>query len=126
VECSNEFLQDHSILIVPLLSGSGMKVKILEGMAKGMLVITTSCGIEGIPAKHLKNVLVADSTDRLAAMVLYAINNPEDAAKIRKEARSFVEDKCDMHLQAKRLDSFYRQKINSTQEIPEPIITFEP
>jgi len=43
------------------LSGSGMRAKILEGMALGKVVISTSLGLEGIPAEHRKQVLIANT-----------------------------------------------------------------
>lgn len=56
VPSSKEFLAAHSILIVPLFSGSGIRVKIIEGMAMGKAIVTTSVGAEGIPIEN-KNML---------------------------------------------------------------------
>lgn len=56
-----EFINQHSVMVVPLLSGSGMRAKILEGMALGKVVISSSLGLEGIPAKHRKQVLIANT-----------------------------------------------------------------
>lgn len=54
------FVNAHSVMVVPLLSGSGMRAKILEGMALGKIVLTTSVGLEGIAARHQKEVLIAN------------------------------------------------------------------
>ncbi len=59
---AGSFINQHSIMVVPLLSGSGMRAKILEGMALGKVVLTTSVGLEGIEARHKKEVLVADTS----------------------------------------------------------------
>lgn len=125
VEHADEFLDQHPIMIVPLLSGSGIRVKIIEGMAKGMLVITTKCGMEGIPARHMHNILVAEDGDKFATLILYALNHPQDVEKIRRNARKFAAQEYDMHKKGMALDQFYRQNIPSEKEMPEPIITFE-
>ncbi|MGB1120750.1 MAG: glycosyltransferase family 4 protein, partial [Saprospiraceae bacterium] len=48
VESAVDFINQHSMMIVPLFSGSGMRVKILEGLALGRVILTTSIGVEGI------------------------------------------------------------------------------
>ncbi len=125
MEHADEFLDQHPIMVVPLLSGSGIRVKIIEGMAKGMLVITTKCGMEGIPARHMHNILIAEDADKFATLILYALNHPQDVEKIRRNARKFAAQEYDMHKKGKELDQFYRQNIPSEKEKPEPIITFE-
>lgn len=59
------FINQHSLMVAPLFSGSGMRVKILEGMALGRVMITTSMGLEGIDARHGQEVLVADTAESL-------------------------------------------------------------
>ena len=53
-----DFINQHSIMVVPLLSGSGMRAKILEGMALGKVVMTTQLGLEGIRAKIIRKSLL--------------------------------------------------------------------
>src|SRR5438132_892810 len=50
VEDANAFIKDKKILIVPLRSGGGIRVKILEAMAAGKVVISTNVGMQGIYA----------------------------------------------------------------------------
>ncbi|MFW5886770.1 MAG: glycosyltransferase family 4 protein [Bacteroidota bacterium] len=63
VEDIRSFVKDKSVMIVPLFSGSGMRVKIIEGIALGKIIITTSLGMEGIPAEDNIHLLVADSDE---------------------------------------------------------------
>lgn len=56
-----EFVSKYSMMIVPLFSGSGMRVKILEGMALGRVVITTTLGKEGISAEDGTHILEANN-----------------------------------------------------------------
>lgn len=87
-----EFIQKQNYFIVPLFSGSGMRVKILEAMALGKMVLSTQVGIEGIPASSDKEFIRADTEkeflrafDRIAARE-YNIHI------IGRNARSFIED----------------------------------
>lgn len=84
------FVNQYPLTIVPLLSGSGMRVKILEGMALGKVVLTTSVGLEGIHAKDKKEVLIANSAKAFYETIEYCFQNKERLVQIGKQARSFV------------------------------------
>jgi glycosyltransferase involved in cell wall biosynthesis len=124
VPCANEFLQKNAIMIVPLLSGSGMRVKIIEGMAKGMLIITTRLGLEGIPARHEREVFVADSPKEFAEAIRQALNSPEKVRKMQRNAISFVKDHFDMLEQGRRLHGFYCENLPISEQKQQSMITF--
>ena len=65
VESARGFLESLSVLVYPLGRGSGMKVKVLESLAAGLPVVTTTAGAEGIQAEG--GMIVDDEDDRLAA-----------------------------------------------------------
>ena len=69
VESSCDFVAAHSISIVPLLSGGGMRAKILEAMSLARVVISTSIGLEGIDAKHRRDLFVADTPAQFLASI---------------------------------------------------------
>jgi len=125
VPCANRFLQQNSIMIVPLLSGSGMRVKIIEGMAKGMLVITTSQGLEGIPAKHNRDVLIADTPKEFADCLRMALHEPEKVKTIQKQAISFVRSEFDIIQQGRRLHEFYRENLPISEKKRRSMVTFD-
>ncbi len=50
IEDAKTFMQSYRIMVAPLFTGSGIRIKILEAMALGRPVVTTPIGIEGIPA----------------------------------------------------------------------------
>jgi glycosyltransferase involved in cell wall biosynthesis len=85
-----EFIAAHEVMLVPLLSGSGMRVKILEGMAMGRLVISTTIGIEGIHAENEKEVLLADDPKAFAAQILLAYQSPDRLQSMAAAARQFM------------------------------------
>lgn len=77
VDDALKYQEDKAILVVPLLSGSGIRVKILEAMALGKTVISTSLGATGIPAVHNESILIADSPEEFAAQICRcAISEP--------------------------------------------------
>ncbi|MBD2720980.1 glycosyltransferase family 4 protein [Hymenobacter armeniacus] len=60
VESAPAFMQQYELMLVPLLSGGGMRVKIVEGMALGKAILSTTLGAEGIVAHNDENLLVRD------------------------------------------------------------------
>jgi glycosyltransferase involved in cell wall biosynthesis len=99
VECMGEvpdadaFIADKKILIVPLWSGGGIRVKILEAMASGKIVITTAKGIKGIEAKADEHFLRANSPEDFAKAVKWCMENKMAAEKISVNARALVVEK---------------------------------
>ena len=57
-------------MLVPLLSGAGTKLKVLDGLASGRPVVSTSVGVEGIAAEDGRHLLVADGAEAFADAVV--------------------------------------------------------
>ena len=76
------FVNQHDIAIVPLLSGSGMRAKIIEAMALGKVVITTSIGLEGIEAKDTYDVCLADSPEDFVNVIEFLLTHPNQMMQI--------------------------------------------
>ena len=90
---ANEFIADKKILIVPLWSGSGIRIKILEAMAAGKIVITTVNGIKGISAMHNVHYLVANRPEDFLRNIKWCLENKEEAEKIAENGRKLVIEK---------------------------------
>lgn len=105
-----DFINEHSVMIVPLLSGSGMRAKILEGMALGKVVVTTSLGLEGVAASHKKEVLVADTVEEFLNCFQYCIESNGQLSKIGQLAQEFVIDHYDNINVAQQLMDIYQKK----------------
>ncbi|MCW3121661.1 MAG: hypothetical protein JWQ38_1153 [Flavipsychrobacter sp.] len=93
VQDADEFIADKKILIVPIWTGGGIRVKILEAMAAGKVVITTSSGIKGIEAKAGVHYLLAKKPEDFERAVKWCLNNKEDAQKMADASRALVEEK---------------------------------
>ncbi|MFN0196770.1 MAG: glycosyltransferase family 4 protein [Planctomycetaceae bacterium] len=76
VEDAYEYMRNFNLMIVPLLSGSGMRVKIIEGMALGKVIISTTIGVEGIEGTPGEHYLVADTPDQFAQQIIDALSQP--------------------------------------------------
>jgi glycosyltransferase involved in cell wall biosynthesis len=90
VENSNVYMQENGILVIPLLSGSGMRVKVMEGMALGKCIISSSKGMEGIEAIAGKHYILANSPEEFKNAILFYTTNLLEADKIGEEARKFA------------------------------------
>jgi polysaccharide biosynthesis protein PslH len=84
------FMNNHSIAVVPLFSGSGIRVKILEAMMLGRVVLTTSMGLEGINAQDEEEVLIANTAYEFAEKIDHCLKNPHILRGIGEKARAFA------------------------------------
>ncbi|MEM9819821.1 MAG: glycosyltransferase family 4 protein [Bacteroidota bacterium] len=109
VPSAPDFINQHSLMIVPLLSGSGMRVKILEGMALGKVVLTTSVGLEGIDAQHQQEVLIADCVEEWLACFDFCLHNEDRLPIIGRQARQLIEQRYDNQRIAQKLLKAYHQ-----------------
>jgi len=104
-----DFVNSKAVMVVPLFSGSGMRIKIIEGMALGKPIVTTDIGTEGIPTENGKNILIANEADRFTEAITQLINDRELSNRIGKSAIGFIQEKFDNLSQAEALVEFYKQ-----------------
>lgn len=108
-----EFINSKAIMIVPLLSGSGMRVKIIEGMAMHKCIIATTMAAEGIKCEHGKDILIADTPDEFYRSILQCITNPGKLAEIGDNARKTAEKNYNISIISQRMVQIYQQLINA-------------
>ena len=108
VPSSPDFLNRHSVMVVPLLSGGGMRAKILEGMACGKVVLSTSIGMEGIDARHRSECLLADTPEAFSEAVRWCYAQEAGLENMGQKARSFCCEHYDNLEAGKRLLETYR------------------
>lgn len=78
------------IMIIPLLSGSGMRIKAIEAMAAGRPIVSTSIGVEGIHGEDGVHFHVADAPEDFANRIVGIWNAPEEARAMGQRSREFV------------------------------------
>ncbi|MEJ5265308.1 MAG: glycosyltransferase family 4 protein [Bacteroidales bacterium] len=113
VEKSSDFLEIADIMVVPILSGSGMRVKIIEAMAHGKVVITTTIGAEGIPVISGEHLLIADNPEVFAKYIMDLIGQSEKLETLSRNAVDFVQRVFDNETIAQRVSDFYHQLLQA-------------
>ena len=108
IEDSFKFHENYAIMIVPLLSGGGIRAKIIEGMALGKVIISTAIGAEGIPYTDQENILIANSKEDFVAQINKCRNSIEFCQKISKNAKIFAKGNYDFNKTAKSMIQFYK------------------
>jgi glycosyltransferase involved in cell wall biosynthesis len=90
VEDAHAFAADKAILIVPLQSGSGIRMKTIEAMLMGKAVVTTSIGAQGLPIKNHEHCVIADAAEDFAKAIIDLLNNPEKINELGKAAQDLM------------------------------------
>jgi glycosyltransferase involved in cell wall biosynthesis len=108
---ASEFINRYDAMVVPLFSGSGMRVKILEGMALGKVVISTSLGKEGIDARDKEEIIIADNAGAFVDAIGYCLRQSEILEVIGDNARSLVKRQFNNREITQRLYEIYQQLV---------------
>lgn len=107
------FYQQHQIMVVPLWSGSGLRIKIIEGMAFGKAIVSTSIGAEGINCTENKNILIADNARDFSNAVILLLNNDQKRQELEYAAAELATVEFDNHKVVSGLMQFYKQLVNA-------------
>jgi len=108
VEDARDFMTSKSIMIVPLFSGSGIRIKIIEGMATGKTIISTSLGAEGINCTNRENILIANIPCEFFEMISICVSDEERCKQIGKNGRELINTTYNRNIIIKKLISFYQ------------------
>jgi polysaccharide biosynthesis protein PslH len=103
------FMQSKKIMIVPLLSAGGVRVKIIEGLAMQRAVISTSLGAEGLECEHQKNILLADTPEQWLDAISELITNEDRIHELGVHGREHVKTYFDISGISKTLIDFYKE-----------------
>ncbi|MFC2043163.1 glycosyltransferase family 4 protein [Chloroflexota bacterium] len=95
------------VFVVPLLSGGGMRVKILDTWAHGLPVVSTSIGAEGIKIKSGSNILIADTPHEFSQAIVRILRDDELASQLGASGRKTVEDTYNWRMIYKDWDKVY-------------------
>jgi glycosyltransferase involved in cell wall biosynthesis len=115
VEDVRPYMEEASLIIVPLRFGGGTKLKVLDSLAMGKAVVSTSIGIEGIDVSPGKNIIVADSPKEFADSVIYLLENANVRKDIGRMGRKLIEEKYDWTMIGKKQRELYKEIVLSYQ-----------
>lgn len=111
VEDSLSFLASLDVLVVPLFIASGIRVKIIEAMAMGRIVITTSKGLQGIKARHRKEVLIANTASEFIQFQQILRKDKALLDTISSGAQDFARENFDQQKLTQTIIAFINHKI---------------
>jgi len=112
VEDIQQPLKDYAVFVCPILSGSGVRVKLLEAFAAGIPTVSTRIGAEGLGGEDGVHCALADSPEDFAARIVTLFQQPEEAAAMARRAREFVEERHDITAMTRRLEATYRATLS--------------
>ena len=112
VDDAYRFMNSKAIMVVPLLSGSGIRIKIIEGMALGKAIVSTSIGMEGIPAIDRENIMKANGKNEFVDCISELVNDRNLYTQICQNAVDFIRGRFDNTSMAIQLIDFYNHNLS--------------
>ena len=113
VDDAREFINSKAVMIVPLFSGSGIRIKIIEGMALGKAIISTTIGAEGIDYTNGENILIANTPDEFLRAIEKCNESKEFCELLGSNARKLIEEKHNLELITQKLEGFYKMVLEN-------------
>ncbi len=104
-----DFISKGKIVIIPLQAGSGMRIKIIENMALGKAMVSTTVGAEGIVVESGKNIILADQPEDFARAVTNLLDNDGKRALLEKKALLTVQQHYNNQALGRELIDFYHK-----------------
>jgi len=109
VNSAIDFMKQHSIMVVPLRSAGGIRVKIIEGMACGKAIVSTRVGAEGLNLENNLEIVIADEDESFAQAILALLEAPERITAIGQAARQHALQHFANDTITERLVQFYQK-----------------
>jgi sugar transferase (PEP-CTERM/EpsH1 system associated) len=107
VEDTRPYIADAAVYVVPLRMGGGTRFKILEALAMGKAVVSTTLGAEGFPVANEQELLLADEAEDFAQAVVSLLNAPEKRESLGRAGRAFVEARYDWRVIVPLVEAAY-------------------
>jgi glycosyltransferase involved in cell wall biosynthesis len=108
VENAIEFMSNYDVMVVPLLSGSGIRIKVIEAMGLAKTVVSTKVGVEGIEVTHNKDILIANSPKEFIEEINKLEKNNLLINQIGENAKKLIVDCYDNKKIINNLIQFYK------------------
>lgn len=105
---SKAFILNGGIMVVPIISGSGIRIKILEGMALGKCILATTIAAEGLGVTDDENILIADTFEQFEEKIKRCLEVPSYRKRIAENAHKFALENFQNKKVFERLIAHYR------------------
>lgn len=110
------YYKSAGVMIVPLRAGGGMRVKILNALAQGLPIVSTTLGCEGIDVEFGRHLLVADTAQSFAQATLNLLENKQLANELSHNGRQLIQSTYDYRAACRPLESLYQRAISVKAE----------
>jgi len=111
IEDAKTFMSAYRIMVAPLFTGSGIRIKILEAMALGRPVLTTPIGIEGIPAQNNKEIMVTEDPEIFINQIIKLCQDENLAQGLVREGRKLIQENFDTFGLSTRISQFFKDQV---------------
>ncbi len=111
VENAQQFIDSHSLMVVPLFAGSGLRIKIIEAMARSKPIITTKIGAQGLNITPGKEIIIADNAEEFILAINQLLDDSSRADELQKNAFAFARQNFSDEQIVKNLLYFYMQHL---------------
>ncbi len=113
VEDASVFVNSKQVMIVPIHAGSGIRVKLMEGMALGKAIVSTTIGAEGLSVVNDKNIFIADEANEFSLSVIRLLKDNSKRVQLEHEARILAEQELDYRKLVGDLLNFYSNLVKA-------------
>jgi polysaccharide biosynthesis protein PslH len=103
------YLHRAAVVAVPVRMGGGTRLKVVEGLAMGKAMVSTTIGCEGIAVRDGEHLLIGDTPDEFAAEILNCFGDPELRDRLGASGRRLTEEEYSWDLAGDRLDALYQR-----------------
>jgi len=116
VEDVRKYIAKGQVFIVPLKTGSGMRIKILNALAMRKAIVSTSVGCEGIEVVDGKNIYIADNKQQFAEKVIYLLKNDDERKRLGQEGIKLIKEKYQWEKIAEQIETEYMEIIKENNK----------
>jgi glycosyltransferase involved in cell wall biosynthesis len=107
------FYEATGVMVVPLRAGGGMRVKILNALAQGLPIVSTTLGCEGIAVEPGRHLLVADTPEAFAQATLDLLEDKRLASELGDNGRHLIQSTYDYRAACRPLEALYQHAISA-------------
>jgi len=115
VDDIDRLYKTSSVFVAPILTGGGIIVKVLDALAAGRPVVTTSYGNEGVAAMPERDLLVADDPEAFARHVIRLLTDTELAERVASNGRNFVRKNYGLEAVIRRIEEVHKTVVGGSE-----------
>jgi glycosyltransferase involved in cell wall biosynthesis len=105
------YIVGAKVYVAPLRVGGGTRLKLLEAMAMGKAIVSTTLGAEGYPVVNGKELILADEPEQFAIDVLALLNNSTRRATLGRQGKTFAQANYSWEVLVPRLEKIYASSL---------------